>query len=620
LIQQRWTLSEKPEDCQNHSGFTVYWASLQQSENEASIPVWVEQHGDVLKAEYLQWLHEFGKSEFNGSTIVDHLAVRDDFSLWWMSLPVEKSQWKSSHLYDYFRLMAFERLLSKGQPSEVVISVNDADVAEALAICCGNAGVSCSVESTGCAKSMSIVDSLPHFLQALLLLGRNLLQRFPAKRDDLAIPDESSIAIVSYFFSIDMEKADKGVYRARYWTELHALLERYNLSLHWLHLFVKSAEVSTPRRAFKLIRRFNRSQPENQNHTMLDGPLDWKMVLCVVRDYLKLMVAALRLRDVAPLFRMKGCAVDFWPLMRKEWRSSVYGKTAMLNLLFLNQFESVLMQAAFKRRGFYLLEGQGWERALIYAWRKAGHGELLGVAHTVISAWDLRHFFCDDDFNEDSSLPLPDKVVLNGEAAVRAYRKYSFPMSRIVEGEALRYLYLGELQQVEVKERAASELVLLVLGDILPHVTRKQMELLVRAAGYFPDDIQLWVKEHPACPIDPQEWPSLKMTMIDHSLDMIVGCYQIAFTSNPTAAAVDAYLSGVKVVTMLDPDKFNMSPLRGYPGVDFVATAEELVKVIRCFRNDSIIENVDDQDRKGFFFIDQELPRWSGLLMDKMLY
>ena len=203
MSQQRWILCEKPEDLQGRSGFVVYWASFQQGESALSIPARLEREGEVLQSEYLQWLHDLGRSEWRGCSIADHLAVRSDFSIWWMSLLVEKSQWKSPHLYNCFRLMAFERLLRDEQPASVEIAVNDGDVAEALATCCGNAGIPCHVEAFSASRSSVGIESLPHLLRAVLVLGRDLLQRWPQKRDDLAIEESSEIVIISYFFNVD---------------------------------------------------------------------------------------------------------------------------------------------------------------------------------------------------------------------------------------------------------------------------------------------------------------------------------------------------------------------------------------------------------------------------------
>ena len=35
-----------------------------------------------------------------------------------------------------------------------------------------------------------------------------------------------------------------------------------------------------------------------------------------------------------------------------------------------------------QKKGLYLLENQNWEKALVHAWRRHGHGQLTGVVNT----------------------------------------------------------------------------------------------------------------------------------------------------------------------------------------------------------------------------------------------
>ncbi len=120
------------------------------------------------------------------------------------------------------------------------------------------------------------------------------------------------------------------------------------------------------------------------------------------------------------------------------------------------------------------------------------------------------------------------------------------------------------------------------------------------------------MKCHPACPIDPANWPLLEITIFDKPLDQLVNEYDVAYTSNATAAAVDAYLAGKKVLTMLDPDTFNMSPLRGFPRVQFVVTPDDLIQ--RLFYEEEKQCTSLYSDQNPFFYTDFDLPRWNKLL------
>jgi surface carbohydrate biosynthesis protein (TIGR04326 family) len=84
--------------------------------------------------------------------------------------------------------------------------------------------------------------------------------------------------------------------------------------------------------------------------------------------------------------------------------------------------------------------------------------------------------------------------------------------------------------------------------------------------------------------------------------------YDVALTSISSSAAVDAYLAGKFVISVRDPDNFNMSPLRGFVGVEFVSSAAELLKALK-------LTNSADSDRaQDYFYTDPSLHYWSSLL------
>jgi surface carbohydrate biosynthesis protein (TIGR04326 family) len=88
----------------------------------------------------------------------------------------------------------------------------------------------------------------------------------------------------------------------------------------------------------------------------------------------------------------------------------------------------------------------------------------------------------------------------------------------------------------------------------------------------------------------------------------------VAYTSSVTSAAVDAYCVGVPVVSVLDPNTLNLSPLRGCEGVLFASTPEELASTL--IYATSALSTV--REHKNFFTLDSRLPRWRKLLLEPM--
>jgi surface carbohydrate biosynthesis protein (TIGR04326 family) len=213
-----------------------------------------------------------------------------------------------------------------------------------------------------------------------------------------------------------------------------------------------------------------------------------------------------------------------------------------------------------------------------------------------------------------NDLPLPDQVALNGVAAMDAYQKGAYPIEDTVEVEALRYLYLenARAEPTPVSPPLNSSLRVLVLGDYLLSNTLLQMRLLEKSAQCLPVGFIIMIKPHPNCPVQPADYPGLRMEMTMEPVSKLLAECDVAYTSSLTTAAVDAYCAGVPVVSVSDPDTLNLSPLRGREGVFFVSTAAELASALVSAASVPRIL----AERQDFFTLDPKLPRWRKLLLE----
>jgi surface carbohydrate biosynthesis protein (TIGR04326 family) len=140
--------------------------------------------------------------------------------------------------------------------------------------------------------------------------------------------------------------------------------------------------------------------------------------------------------------------------------------------------------------------------------------------------------------------------------------------------------------------------------------THQQINLLEKAKIFLPKDVVIIVKPHPACPIRPADYPGLKMEVTMEPLAELLPDCDVAYSSSGTSAAVDAYCSGVPIVSMLDPKMLNLSPLRGTDGVFFASTYEELAESLISAASSTCLTN----RRQDFFILNAKLPRWRKLL------
>jgi len=188
------------------------------------------------------------------------------------------------------------------------------------------------------------------------------------------------------------------------------------------------------------------------------------------------------------------------------------------------------------------------------------------------------------------------------------YLASGFPKEKLQRVEALRYLYLSDVKKAKTNV-SMDKIRLLLLGDCDADIVNKQMKLAIDCLELAKHRIELLVKPHPLSPIIPSDFPQASFTVVTQPLNELVEQYEVALASNPTAAAVDAYLSGKKTLIMLDYTSFNMNPLRGCGDVHFVSEAAEVWSILRDLDpNDQQAELVD------FFDLDVQLPQWRKVL------
>jgi len=603
-------------------GITLLWRSYGDSASPDALSILklVEEQSDSFKDRYLSWIYDLGEQRFKNRRVIDLLAFRPGFSYWWMTSFSEKyNSGNSSRITDSIRLMAFENWMRGRTVSRVVLVSSNALLSECLRSWCINSEIEFEWRRIKAKKKprsilKRLYHVLPNSMQALIWLLHYLIDRWPLKGRGLREwkSTKGDLCCFSYLFNLVPEALKEGRYDSRYWASLPDELHDDGYHINWLHLYEKDELVPTARDAAAVIEQFNRSACGSQTHVTLDTFLSVQVVFRVLRDWFRLLIAARELRKMhcSP----KGLDIDIWPLFAGEWQCLLNGNKVVSNLLVYNLFESAMKILPQQRLGVFLQENQSWEFGLVHAWKVAAHRRLIGAPHSTVRYWDLRYFFdprsyCRNGVNE---LPLPDQVALNGNAALEAYRKGMYPEKNLVEVEALRYLYLQE----DRKEKSCTLssdvgiLHVLVLGDYLADNTKLQMQMLEQTLPFLSTTLDITVKPHPNCPIDPADYPLLKLTMtMDPLWKLLSGC-DVACTSATTSAAVDAYCCNVPVVSVLNPQSLNLSPLRDREGVFFASNARELAGMLVSASSSSISAD----GNRLFFTLNSGLSRWRKLL------
>jgi surface carbohydrate biosynthesis protein (TIGR04326 family) len=624
-----WDQPDEPPEPPAGIDATWGWRSFAQVGAICSIPRYVENHAQQLRQKYLAFIHDLGERQIAGRRVIDHFDLGDGFSLWWMTLLAEKSPLKSPGIYAVLRLLALEEILTDKRPTALLLISYDRALVRAVRRLCENLHIEFRWRSAGISTGRlslrGLYDALPHALKGLLSL-RHLVKRWPLRTVGKPpwFAGDDALFICSYFIHLDPVLCEQGRFHSRQWEDLPELLHAAGRRTNWIQLFLFSAAVPDIATGLGWIRRFNRDASKQGCQSFLDSYLTLRNVLLAVKHWLWLLRVGWRLRPISSLFYPSESSVWLWPILHDDWWSSVAGTVAMSNCLSIVLFDAALADMPRQRTGLYLCENQSWEKALLHAWRRYGHGEIIGVQHATVPFWHLYYF--DDPrcltSKEPCALPLPDRLAANGSASRQAFSGAQYPPERLVEVEALRYL---NLREVVARRNSASRWLggkwasgsgwrvvrVLVLGDLIPASMDHLLRLVQKAMPLVPPKHEFTLKPHPGLAVDLRDYPGVYAGETREALGHILPDYDIAVAANCTSAAVDAFVAGLPVIIALDGDGLNLSPLRGQQGVHFVSTGAELAEALQTA---GFGVSTSSLDRAEFFFLDADLPRWKRLL------
>lgn len=599
---------------------TVLWSDYAKASesNIVSIPAMVEEQADVLRARYLAWIYELGETRIKGKRVIDHLELRPGFSYWWMTLLAQKFNISgTSEVDNVIKAFALENIVSERKPTSILLISNNDKIALTLQGFCQKLRLDFKWD---CAKQPAkprsitrlIYDFLPYPIRALITLLLYFFRSIPLLcTKQVSTNLNGEISFVDVLVHLDKKAFTTGNFISNYWTTLVDTLSRSNVKTNWFHNYYYQETHPTPVSAQELCGRFSKYSSEIQSHTLIEANLRPVIFIKALKDYLRKNIVSFHLSTVNQYFIPTGSTLDLWPLFQHDWADSLRGPCAIIHCLYISLYEEAFSRIPFQRLGVYIQENQPWEMALIYAWKAAGHGKLIGVPHTTVRFWDLRYFYDSRSYERIgmNPLPIPDVVAVNGPVAKKTYLEGGYPESQIKEVEALRFTHLLNPITANVpKTSSRNTLNVLVCGDFLSSTNDKMLSWLVIAARSLSSEMRYILKPHPAYPVKLNNFPSLALEITDAPFaELFVDC-DVVFTSNITSVAVDAYCSGMPVIQMLDGNTFNMSPLRGLRGGVYVRNPMELTEALR---NTHHREHVAAET---YFCLDEELPRWKKLL------
>ena len=150
---------------------------------------------------------------------------------------------------------------------------------------------------------------------------------------------------------------------------------------------------------------------------------------------------------------------------------------------------------------------------------------------------------------------------------------------------------------------------ILVATDFLESATRTQMKLLNDLLQTTESkNLRVLLKPHWSQTFKDLD-PRINVVSGKEDLATYFDQCDVLYCSAITSAVIDGACAGVPVIQCLDPQSFNLSPLRGHAEVQVVRTTKELTDAINNLGDTPPIIKPST-----LFNLDSQLPKWKALI------
>jgi surface carbohydrate biosynthesis protein (TIGR04326 family) len=610
---------------------TVYWDTLAVPQGASSLPVLVDEYGEQLRNEYADWCSNLSETQIGRKTVTAWLSSKLLFggSFWWTTLIAERCPLSSAHIYDVYRLRVLENIYKTGEFQGLCYVGANKCLNKTLRAWCKSLGheyrwqrtnINGGADSKIQGKKLSF---LPYPVQAVIFgiyfLFRRLSQIFIFGKGRASVLPNADLVILTYFPGFDKEMALKGDFRSSYWGGLHSLINEMGLKVNWIWFYSKSSQLSFQESA-GLRWSLNQKTPETgQRYLLLEDRLTIQGIIAAFLAYLKMLMVSFCLRNIQKKFTFSEGSMNFFDILKDDWYHSLRGSGAMNACINASAFRDIFRDLPDSTKCLlYLWENIGWEQALLYTWQAQKNSPAIAVDHvnTCTASLFLRTYLGNDPIGKQIDRPLPDRLVTYGSKSRQILVEWGWPPSIAIEAEALRYLQLAGKYGTERRSLLEDKRHLLVITSATRDENAFQLSLLHEAYlnGGLDSYSQITIKPHPDMPVDSiMSNLSFDVPIIieNRPLFFLFSTVDVVYVANATSAGVEAAWVGLPLILVAAIGGVNLSSLKGYPDVKFVANVQELIKQLKQPLRLELTANT--------YLLDRELPRWKALLSEYLV-
>ncbi len=594
-----------------------HWDGRLADQGFISVPEYVEKNDYRLREKYLSFVNQIDE-KFNDLDNGINIYKYKEYSLWWMSTIIEKNMIKSPNISDSIKMLAVEEIIQNSMPATIKLFTSDKKICNSFKDLASKLNIKLVIKMYNSDFSFyqNFKNNIPFFLRGLFCYFKNLKSYLLQTKGNIVWhKTKHQIFIASHFINFDLPNDSSNSIISNYWGGLPQLLNSNKIKMNFLNHFHIGKKVRSIKQGSKLVNQINvNSSKHGEIHHLIPFFINSKALLRVIKYYFEIYFRKKKYNPETSLFIPKNSNVNLWYFLKNDWDNSFSGSVLIENLLFIESIELYFKNLPQQKLGLFLNENNGWERAILYAWKKYQKAPIIGVAHTLIRFWDLRYF---DNLSDLSNLPKSDFIAVNGPFSKKTLTDVGYNPKKILDVEALRFVTSSNNEFKSVKKDRKIKKIIF-FGDIDVNSTKSMLYSLKFLTEYLSKKkselkFEIAFKPHPINQINLDNFNIRNITIVNQKISEVIKNFDIAVSADTTTAGLEAYLAGLNVIVFRYAKRPNFSPLRKINNVHFVSNGEQL---LRSIKNLSIRNS--NNNNEIFFWNDKLLPRWKKIFLNHL--
>ena len=418
----------------------IYWDESNNVKQDISIISFLDQNSDLIRDKYNKFINNLSEKKIYNSNLKDYFKLNDGYNLWWMSLIVERSMYKSNAHSNCLKLIALELIINQYFLKKISFVCNDREVVKTVNALCKKLNVEIFITSNFTHPTFKEV--MPYLLKVFLYGISYFKYRWPlnkVKKNNLK-NFKNKLIFFSYLYQSKISKAKLRTVDLTQFNDLQKIIHEKKIKSIWVHHFVSSYKKQNPKNTEQILNHTNIIS-DLDYHKCFDTELSLNLIAKTIKTYFNIYLKCFFKKDFINLFKLENSELILWHILKKDFNNSFLGIICFKNIVWIYQIDKILSNLPKQKMGIYLMENQGWERALIHAWNIHNHGKLTAYQYGVFRYWDLRYYdfpISNSQYTSDC-LPQPDMIAVSGQHALNLFKKMGHQNKFLVPVENLRY-------------------------------------------------------------------------------------------------------------------------------------------------------------------------------------